>query len=138
MMTDYTKGPWRIGRPGSIVADEPVPEISGSDDVEYYGGHLIGESVSKGNARRIVACVNACAEWPTETLENQFAGKMFVGSGLQLWVNYTDKKAEVEDLKQQRDELLAAAEKALDVCRRDYDSTDAVTVLSAAIAKVKT
>lgn len=50
----YTAGPWRVGRRGScVVADQPTPEIAGSDDVEYYGGHLICESVSQANAKLI-------------------------------------------------------------------------------------
>ena len=49
----YTKGPWRLGRHGSVVSDFPVPEIRGSDDVEYYGGHLVCESVTLSNSRLI-------------------------------------------------------------------------------------
>ena len=43
--------------------------MGGSDDVEFYGGHLICESVVERNARRIVACVNLCAGISTEELE---------------------------------------------------------------------
>lgn len=57
----YTKGVWKVGRGGyCVVSTEPVPEVNGSEAVEYYGGHLIGESMSEANARRIVDCVNAC------------------------------------------------------------------------------
>ncbi|WP_288379803.1 hypothetical protein [uncultured Massilia sp.] len=58
----HTKTPWRIGKPsqmGSVVADEPVPEIKGSDAVEYYGGHLIAESIAPRNAEFIVRACNA-------------------------------------------------------------------------------
>ena len=51
----HTPGPWKIGRCGSVVADEPINEISGSDDVEYYGGYLIAESIAKKNATLIAA-----------------------------------------------------------------------------------
>jgi len=51
----YTPGPWRMGRHGAIVSDTPVPEISGSDETDYYGGHLICESVTNWNAR-LIAC----------------------------------------------------------------------------------
>jgi hypothetical protein len=44
---------------GSVVADEPVPEIKGSDVVEYYGGHLIAESIAPRNAEFIVRACNA-------------------------------------------------------------------------------
>lgn len=58
----HTKTPWRVGAPsqmGSIVADEPVPEIKGSDAVEYYGGHLIAESIAPRNAEFIVRACNS-------------------------------------------------------------------------------
>ena len=57
----YTKGVWSVGRGGyCVVSTEPVPEVNGSDAEEYYGGHLIGESMSEANAKRIVECVSAC------------------------------------------------------------------------------
>lgn len=58
----HTKTPWRVGAPnkmGSVVADEPVPEIGGSDAVGYYGGHLIAESIAPRNAEFIVRACNA-------------------------------------------------------------------------------
>ena len=58
----HTKTPWRVGSPnrmGSVVADEPVPEIGGSDAVAYYGGHLIAESIAPRNAEFIVRACNA-------------------------------------------------------------------------------
>lgn len=52
----HTDGPWRIGQNrSSVVSDNPSPGVNGSDDVEYYGGHLICESVSKPNAKLIAA-----------------------------------------------------------------------------------
>lgn len=54
-MTTWTKGPWRVGRAGAVVADHPVPGMSGSGDIEYYGGHLIAESVTKENAPVLAA-----------------------------------------------------------------------------------
>lgn len=57
----YTKGAWKVGRGGyCVVSPNPVPEVNGSDAVEYYSGHLIGESMAEANAKRIVDCVNAC------------------------------------------------------------------------------
>lgn len=50
----HTPGPWRKGRPHSVVADSPSPGIVGSDAVDYYGGHMICESVNDENARLIV------------------------------------------------------------------------------------
>jgi predicted DNA-binding ArsR family transcriptional regulator len=38
----HTKEPWRKGLVSTcIVADEPVPELNGSDATEYYGGKSI-------------------------------------------------------------------------------------------------
>jgi hypothetical protein len=55
----HTPTPWREGRPGAVVADTPIPEMSGSDAVAYYGGHLVCESVTSSNRAHIVKCVNA-------------------------------------------------------------------------------
>lgn len=68
-MTEHTKGPLRVGKGHAVVADHPVPEMSGSDAVEYYGGHLVAESVTAANARRLAACWNACDGFTTEELE---------------------------------------------------------------------
>ena len=81
-MSEHTQEPWRLGNTSSVVADEPVIGMNGSDAVEYYGGHLICESVVPSNARRIVACVNACA-------------------------GMDDPADAISMLKSQRDELLA-------------------------------
>lgn len=59
---NHTAEPWRVGKIGSVVANELVGGgPRGSDDVKYYGGFLVCESVTKSNAERIIACVNACA-----------------------------------------------------------------------------
>ena len=91
-MSNHTPEPWRVGRAGSVVSDTPVPGMGGSDAVEYYGGHLIGESIIEANARRIVACVNACRGLGTDELEQH---------GL------------VSLLATQRDELLAALQRLI-------------------------
>lgn len=53
----HTPGPWRIGRNyGAVVSDHPIESgIRGSDDVDGYGGHLIGESISQCNLAIIAA-----------------------------------------------------------------------------------
>ena len=46
-----TPGPWRVGRAGAIVADVPIEGgVGGTSDTEYYGGHLIAETVAPCNA----------------------------------------------------------------------------------------
>lgn len=52
-----TPGPWRKGKCfGAVVADKPTGGPSGSDHVEAYGGHLVGESMSPANISYIAAC----------------------------------------------------------------------------------
>lgn len=55
----HTPLPWRVGKTGSVVADAPVPGLRGSDDTDYYGGHLICESVTPSNAEFIVRACNS-------------------------------------------------------------------------------
>lgn len=68
-MNEHTKGLLRVGHSGAVVADHPVPEMSGSDAVEYYGGHLVAESVTAANARRLAACWNLLDGYDTKELE---------------------------------------------------------------------
>ncbi|MFM5478402.1 hypothetical protein ACET81_21035 [Aeromonas veronii] len=43
--------------------------MRGSDALDYYGGHMVAESVTAANASRIVACWNLLDGYPTEDLE---------------------------------------------------------------------
>lgn len=72
----HSKEPWRLGNGETVVSDDPVPEVSGADEVEYYGGNLVGESIAGRNAIRIVACVNSCEGIKTEWLEAVNLGKL--------------------------------------------------------------
>lgn len=55
-MSAHTPGPWRKGKwGGSVVTDEPAPGIAGSDAVDFYGGHLIAESICAPNIAIIAA-----------------------------------------------------------------------------------
>ena len=100
-MSNHTPEPWRVGRPFTVVSDTPVPEMGGSDAVEYYGGHLIGESIIEANARRIVACVNACEGMRNDELE----GGLLIGV----------MQSKIDRLECQRDELLAALQGMIDI-----------------------
>ena len=137
-MSNHTQEPWRVGRPGTVVSDTPVPGMGGSDAVEYYGGHLIGESIVEANARRIVACVNAIAGVPTEWLEK------FSIDGSE---NVAQENAR---LTKQRDELLDVLEMAVEQmesdsiqiesewgCGRDIDELDEAGELPEAILKAR-
>jgi hypothetical protein len=76
-MSEHTKEPWRLVRHeinGRLIRLEIYgPEGCGR------GGHPIAVMPSgftrlEEDARRIMACVNACAGWPTEKLEEVAAG----------------------------------------------------------------
>lgn len=91
-MSKHTPEPWMAGSHGSVIST-PIPGITIKSDVEYYGGHMICESITKSNARRIVTCVNACA-------------------GME------DPAAEISELKRQRDELLASLGAAIQLIKQ--------------------
>lgn len=75
-------------------------------------GDVVAMAVTRGDgwdvpsaapmARRVVACWNACAGIPTKQLENDFA------KGYQPW-------GDVQNLREQRDQLLAALQDLLDL-----------------------
>lgn len=87
-MTEHTKEPWAHRNGRIYQADRDVltiANIARASDGDY----------SENNARRIVACVNACEGLPTEPLEQFGLGTAF---GTALF-----------DVTAQRDQLLAAA-----------------------------
>ncbi|MGD0053637.1 MAG: hypothetical protein ABSD03_17670 [Vulcanimicrobiaceae bacterium] len=55
LVASPAKPPFRLGRPGAVVCDQPTEITGGNDprDVEYYGGHLVCESVI-GATRELV------------------------------------------------------------------------------------
>jgi len=89
----------------------------------------LGQEELKANARRIVACVNACAGIPTDQLE----------SGEARYVR--NELADIYALEKRRDELLAALEKGGHSLREIslWDKTTAkdVAMAKAAYAEVK-
>ena len=136
---NHTKEPWIIvpgGRldPEVIITtqhrlDGRKAEICGMD-VEFTGHH--GDE-QKANTRRIVACVNACAGIPTDTLET-----------IPSWSSAGVKT--LADVVKQRDELLAALKKMLDIYHyaademthgQRHESRLAVITANAAIAKAE-
>lgn len=103
----HTKTPWRVGSPsqmGSVVADEPVPEINGSDAVQYYGGHLIAESIAPRNAAFIVRACNAHEQLVAalEKIVENAQGAIDGGDAL-AWFE------ELHDIVRDADRALAAA-----------------------------
>lgn len=125
-MSEHTKEPWRLGKASSVVADEPVIGMNGSDAVEYYGWHLICESIVPSNARRIVACVNACAGIPDNVLEEaaKCAASGRFGTMAAMY-------------KAKRDELLAAAKRLSSEMTMGIASLEAWNILRSAIANAE-
>lgn len=91
--------------------------------MEYYGGHLIAESITSANARRIVACVNACEGISTDAIETE-------GSAVMGWVRAASKLLR---LRSEHDELLAA----LKVAEESVGDSKSLEIVRAAIAKVE-
>ncbi|MEV3812334.1 hypothetical protein [Aeromonas allosaccharophila] len=108
-MSEHTKGLLRVGKEGiAVVADHPVHDVVDhplletlDDPFEYYGGHLVAESVNVADARRLVACWNACHGLPTDELEQK---GLMCAVGTQLLL-----------LEQHRDTLLEALSGVLGV-----------------------
>lgn len=104
-MSQHTKGPWHI---------EPANR---KDNWRIVGANgqvvsIFAAGMDMDNARRIVACVNACEGISTDQLEKE-------ASNVREWleqkrIDAIDMAARNLDLKQQRDQLLAALEKAVD------------------------
>lgn len=113
-MSEHTKEPWNHSGDEVKTADGNLIAVT-----------LLGTSLieNQANARRIVACVNACAGIDTEVLEKH-AGQQ----GLMIYL--------MSDLVKQRDELLAAAKNLRDV-RGRYNTEIAMKLLIEAIAKVE-
>lgn len=104
----HTKTPWRVGAPsqmGSVVADEPVPEIGGSDAVDYYGGHLIAESIAPRNAEFIVRACNAHDQLVTAVRESHAA----IDRLIQLDPAFLPSKSDIYPVLRANGEALAAA-----------------------------
>lgn len=59
MTTKHTPGNWTVGKTGgTVVSDQPLPNYSlngGHDHVDYYGGHLIAESIWRAEDARLIA-----------------------------------------------------------------------------------
>ena len=108
---NHTPEPWRVELRNEPLGDtgdyEGVVEIlSGSAQrpiIQFWDE----SEESEANARRIVACVNACEGMDTESLES-IAGRIAAKSVLQMHANYIRSKAKAQSLEQQRDKLLAA------------------------------
>lgn len=112
-MSKHTEGPLATDAYGN-VQDETGASIATVTNWDMRHDRLSGEC--EANARRIVACWNACEGLRTESLERMpgtFAQAMIHNNFLELWSEYADAKA-------QRDELLNALRDALQGLQREY------------------
>lgn len=116
----HTPGPWHIGDVDTFGAE-----------IECSENALVAKAEEEYDARRIVACFNACAGIPTDMLEAMPSGP---ASLLPMYAR----------LEKQRDELLSALEKCrkeLSAWMRDHgddiSTQEAVADARAAIASVK-
>lgn len=96
-MSEHTKEPWHHG------TDERQIEGINGNIVCIVSGALLNESTIE-DARRIVACVNACAGISTEWLEKNAAMLQSMAEDIQ------NVSCQLDEAKAQRDELLAEVE----------------------------
>ncbi|MGA7781136.1 MAG: hypothetical protein WCA85_25980 [Paraburkholderia sp.] len=63
MASEPTGGTWSVVG-GAVVSDQPIPGLfgGGHDDVEYYGGHLIAESIYRPADAHLLAASKAMFE----------------------------------------------------------------------------
>lgn len=124
-MSEHTKEPWFVHEADDSLAvssatrEYMVPICSVS-----VGVNESFESEQQANARRIIACVNACDGIPTEFLERE----QYLG---------TAAFSLRDQLKQQRDELLTALVEILDAHNGGFLGHGHMDAARAAIAKVK-
>lgn len=140
-MTEHTPEPWSYGsfhRLLVVPIEDGHPNkhriIADLGETEFPFNATLDSELRYNNARRIVACVNACAGISTETLESE-------GSAVMGWNRTASKLIRVT---KQRDELLAALELCIPELRgwinahgEDIGTIAAIKAGKAAITSVK-
>lgn len=118
----HTPEPWHIGvRTAHSKRDIYGPQGS---IVALADGVFTSLPEAQANARRIVACVNACAGIPLERLEREGATSL----------------RDATAIKDQRDELAAALRRAADYITADEGASARAmrAVIAAVLAKLET
>lgn len=100
-MSKHTPEPWVIWNGGDGIMMYGAREPKRGGVALMCCNELVSGRTAIANARRIVACVNACRGLPTDELEQK---GLVAAVGTQLL-----------DVERQRDELLAALEEAKSV-----------------------
>jgi hypothetical protein len=67
---NHTPEPWELSENGLSIFGPP-PDEWGITWLHLYSGGGISDEEQRANARRIVACVNACKGISTEELERR-------------------------------------------------------------------
>ena len=119
MSEKFTKGPWETEREGIHAL------IRGGDATIVAVRHRLPADVHEANARRIVACVNACEGISTENLEDNRPVKWAI--------------QQYNNVVKQRDELLKALMLAESVyrqnCVNEGEPSSVLDAMQAAILK---
>lgn len=132
-MPEHTKETLRVGDESMCVGELTLS--SQCHPIYDDDGLIVGITFNKGDACRIVACVNACAGIKTDYLETVVReGSSIHDEMMQRIQNKIASDRACANAEKQRDELLAAAQKALDECC-DLVSTPAGDALASAIAR---
>lgn len=123
-MMEHTKEPWSIAKHDKSIVICFQGEKTPHGTTPYFAGGGSLEDERNANARRVVACVNACKG--IDTVELEMDNSLFIAA-----------LREKHELRQQRDELLSVLESIIG----DGIHCDVVPHLHekaiAAIAKVK-
>ena len=105
---EHTPTPWKLGRMGAVVSESSegieMGGAMGKEAIKYYGGNLIGESISQANAKRIVECVNACEGVPSEILTSLNKNNDPFFECIESELKYNELKDVIENIIQYLDE----------------------------------
>jgi len=108
METKHTPAPWKLGRMGVVISENSkgieIVGAMGKEAFEYYGGNLIGESISQANAKRIVECVNACEGIPSSILTSPSRKNHAFFEAIEFELKYNELKEVIEDIIKHLDE----------------------------------
>lgn len=118
-MSGHTKEPWRVTPDGHIASKGFVPIRTPFREDAFKDGPNRSDHSDElllANARRIVACVNACAGIPTEDLERYYND----GGGIDAAMQEAALSAHITAVKQ-RDRMLGALRLALAALEANSD-----------------
>ena len=138
-MSNHTKAPWLFDGKVVYALNEKWVNIFSA----FVQDGKTGEDELKANARRIVACVNACEGISTETLEQGSTLAKITKSASDELAAARNMQGNIEDriarLAQQRDELLAAIKSFGHKvgCRKNAFGDTCTCGVDSVIAKVK-